>query len=63
MQKLTRILGICLIVGVISCQVDIRPTPHPKSKQMSHQECLEKCKGLKGHDRAECNKECNRKYR
>lgn len=65
MRRLIRVLLYFVLLVLFSCQIDIRPPKghQPAGKPTTHHECLEKCKGLKGQDRAECNKECNRKYR
>lgn len=65
MQRALVFVMIISVSAILSCQIDIRPPkgPHPAGKHSAHHDCLEKCKGLKGHERAECNKECNRKHR
>ncbi|MCX7679121.1 MAG: hypothetical protein N2316_07860 [Spirochaetes bacterium] len=63
MKRPMRIFAIAVLLASVSCQVAVRPAiSPPHDKQKAHRECLDRCKGLKGHDRAECNKECNRRY-
>lgn len=60
--------GIVMIacISILSCRtlaVDPYRQHHHQNKQVTHRECLDDCKGLKGQERARCNRNCNQKYR
>lgn len=51
-------IGFAVIIGLTLASFGCRSHQAPEERHHK-KDCKEKCKGMKGKDRADCNKACN----